>query len=82
MIKLEITDVSELKKLDLLDKYDLEKHLKTKYPKDYKKGEKESFGVFEEILEYLSRVNDTDNICEVYLDLGAGITVTYGYIIE
>lgn len=82
MIKLEINDISELNKLPIINEYALKKYLKEKYPKHFKEGERLSLGDIEETLQYISKVTNTDNICEIFLDMGADITVTYGYIIE
>lgn len=82
MIKLEITDVSELKNLPIIGTYDLEKYLMKKYPDDFEVGKRLSYGLVEDILEYISKVSDTDDVCEVYLDMGADIKVTYGYLIK
>ena len=81
MIKLEITDISELNKLPIINECALKKYLKEKYPQHYEVGEKLSFGDIEETLQYISKVTNTDNICEIFLDMGADITVTYGYIV-
>ena len=84
MIKLEIEDVSELKNLPIINTIELEKYLKKKFPKQYNEAISISptFVEIEEILEYISQHINTDEICEVFLDLGADITTTYGYIIE
>lgn len=81
MIKLEINDVTELNKLPLVNEYTLKKYLKEKYPQHFEDAEKLSFGDIDETLQYISKVTDTDDICEIFLDMGADIFVTYGYII-
>ena len=81
MIKLEITDINELNNLPIINEQTLKKYLEEKYPQHFEEGERLSFGDIEETLQYISNVNNTDNICEIFLDMGADITVTYGYII-
>lgn len=84
MIKLEIEDVSELKNLPTINTIELEKYLKKQFPKQYQEAisKTQSEIEIEEILEYISKQTNTDDICEVFLDLGADMTIIYGYIIE
>lgn len=83
MIRLEIEDVNELKNLPIVDSIELEKYLKKNFPEKYNEAISYVSSIeIEEILKYISRSMNTDEICEVFLDLGADINVVYGYIID
>lgn len=85
MIKIEITDIAELQKLPIVSSYDLKHYLEQTYPELWGEALELSYGAYgdvEEMLEYISRNADTDNIHEVFMSLGAGLTATYGYIID
>ena len=82
MIKLEINDVNELSKLPIISETELKEYLKDTFPQDFKESEKLSYGDISEMLKYLSKIKNIDNVYEIFLDVGADIKVTYGYIIE
>lgn len=85
MIKIEINDVEELKKLKIVDSYELKEYLEHHYPHLMEEALLLSWGVYgdvEEILEYMSTKVNLDHIHEVYMSLGADIVATYGYVID
>ena len=85
MIKIEITDVEELKNLQIVDSYELKEYLEQTYPSLMKEALNLSWGTYgdvEEILQYISSKVNLDHIHEVCMPLGADITATYGYIID